>query len=341
MKKLPIILIIALILTSLSGCGRNFAIEPAKSTSEPTEPIILKLAFNQNEEHPQYIAMKAFGESLYEKTNGKYALVIFPNEQLGSQEESIEMVQSGTIAMALVVGSLLESLNPDYSIFDLPYIFKSAEHQRDIVNDPEIVGELYESTADKGIITLAAFHAGIRNVYTDVGPIRRPRDLNNLKLRVIPSDTNLRGMRLMGGTGVGMSQGEVYSAIQEGLIDGAENNELIYSSLNHVEVAPYYSYTKHLMLPDYLIINSDLWNELPEDVKQIFREELEIAVDYEYDIFADAVEAAKQAAVEAGAEFNEVDIETFQRQITPLTEIKITTDVTKDIYNRIRAWRGN
>ncbi|MGB4439117.1 MAG: TRAP transporter substrate-binding protein [Sedimentibacter sp.] len=344
MKKLSVILLaITLVIGSLTGCGGNTssepAVEPEEGKAAEVETITLEIAFNQNEAHPQYKAMKAFGDALFERTNGAYAVEIFPNELLGAQKETVEMVQSGTIAMSLAGGSLMENWNPDFCVFNLPYVFDSIDQQRAIVNDPEIVGDLYESTADQGIVVIAAFHGGVRNVYTNVGPINTPADLKGLQIRVMQSDTNLKMMELMGGIGIAMGQGEVYTAVQTGVLDGGENNELIYSSLLHTEVAPYYSYTQHLMLPDYLVINTDIWNEMPDDVKTIFKEELAEAVNYEYDVFAEDVEAAKQVAADAGAQFNDADMAAFQEAVAPLTESKLTTYVTKNIDEAIRAWK--
>lgn len=352
MKRLSILLLtLILVLSVLTGCGGNTTTAPTtEPTTEPTtgneqdeqdeevKTITLELAFNQNEAHPQYMAMKEFGETLYEKTNGAYNVEIFPNELLGAQKETVEMVQSGTIAMSLAGGSLMESWNPDFSVFNLPYVFDSIEHQRAIVNDPEVTGDLYESTADDGIIVIAAFHGGVRNVYTDVGPINTPADLKGLQIRVMQSDTNLKMMELMGGIGIAMGQGEVYTAVQTGVLDGGENNELIYTSLLHTEVAPYYSYTQHLMVPDYLVINTNIWNDMPDDVKTVFREELDKAIEYEYDVFAEAVDDAKKVAIDAGANFNDADMAAFQEAVAPLTESKLTTDVTKNIYAAMRAW---
>lgn len=338
MKKVSALLLVIMLITgSLAGCGSAPSEEAAGD--KPVETVTLELAFNQNENHPQYKAMKAFGEALYERTNGAYAVEIFPNELLGAQKETVEMVQSGTIAMSLAGGSLLENWNPDFCVFQLPYIFESVEHQRAIVNDPAIVSELYGSIADQGIVVLAAFHGGVRNVYTKKGPINTPADLKGLQIRVMQSDTNLKMMELMGGIGIAMGQGEVYTAIQTGVLDGGENNELIYSSLLHTEVAPYYSYTKHLMFPDYLVINTDLWNGLPDDVKQIFKEELAVAVDFEYDSFAADVAAAKQVAVDAGAQFNDADMAAFQEAVAPLVDSKITSAEAKEIFAALKAWK--
>lgn len=341
MKKVTILLLVlVLALASFTGCTKEVAKPSEPATVAKPETITLELAFNQNEKHPQYKAMIAFGEVIKEKTNGAYALEIFANELLGAQKETVEMVQSGTIAMSLAGGSLMENWNPDFSVFNLPYVFKSIENQRAIVNDPKIVGDLYNSTADKGIVVIAAFHGGVRNVYTEKGPINKPEDLKGLQIRVMQSDTNLKMMGLMGGVGIAMGQGDVYTAIQTGVLDGGENNELIYSSLLHTEVAPFYSYTQHLMLPDYLVINAKLWNDMPADVKEIFVTEMKTAVDYEFDVFADDVAAAKKVAADAGATFNDVDMAAFQEAVAPLTESKLSTDVTKEIYAKIQAWTG-
>lgn len=305
-----------------------------------TAATVLKVAFNQDNTHPQYIAMEQFGKALKSKTDGQYEIQIFPNELLGAQKETLEMVQSGTIAMAIVANSLLENWNPDFVVFNLPYVFESVEEQKAIVNDPEIVGELYNSIEDQGIKVLAAFHGGVRNVYCKK-PINTPADLKGLKIRVMQSDTNISMMNLMGATGIAMGQGDVYTAIQTGVLDGAENNELIYNSLLHYEVAPCYSYTKHLMQPDMLTISTEVWNSLPDDVKAIFETEIPKAIDLEYSSFDDAVKAALEN-VKAKCKdlvITYPDITPFQEAVAPLTESKLTTPAAKKIYKQILEYR--
>lgn len=345
MKKKVISLVLAFVLIiGLVGCGNTTEPEPVEPTENGTEEEVtevktetLKLAFNQDETHPQYIAMKQFGDTLFEKTNGAYAIEIYPSELLGAQKETLEMVQSGTIAMSMVANSLLENWNADFVVFNLPYVFVSVDHQKAIVNDPEVVGDLYNSIEDQGIKVLAAFHGGVRNVYTSKAPITSPSDLQGDQIRVMQSDTNLKMMDMMGGTGIAMGQGDVYTAIQTGVLDGAENNELIFDRLLQYEVAPYYNYTKHLMIPDVLTISTTVWNELPEDVKQVFNEELPNAVDLEYDIFDTAVKESLANVKEKGAIITELDITSFMEAVAPLTESKLTTDTTKEIYNQIKA----
>ena len=243
---------------ALTGCaagdgtsGKNNA-KDGGAKAEKT----FKLAFNQQPNHPQFVALDAMGERLKKRTNGKYDVEVFPNESLGTQKDTIELVKAGTIEMAMVAAPLMESFNKDFIVFNLPFTFDSQEHQRKTTNDPAIVSELYSSLDSQGLHVLGSFHGGVRNMYTSKKPIITPADLKGLKIRVIESDTNIEMMKLMGGSPAPMGMGEVYTAIQSGVLDGAENNELTYASVKHAEVAKFYSYTRHLMLPDYLLFNT-------------------------------------------------------------------------------------
>ncbi|WP_182112182.1 MULTISPECIES: TRAP transporter substrate-binding protein [unclassified Actinotalea] len=301
------------------------------------DTLVMKAAFNQPETHPQYIVLDELGDKFFEATDGAYDIEVFPNETLGAQRETIELVQAGTIEMAYVGGPLLENFNPDFVVFNLPFVFDSAEHQSETTNDPEIVGDLYSSLEDEGIKVVSAFHGGVRSVYNSEKPINTPEDMAGMKIRVIESDTNIEMLRLMGGTGTPMGQGEVYTAIQSGVLDGGENNELIYSNLKHAEVAPYFSYTRHLMFPDYLIISPAVFDAMTEEHQEIFLELLEEARVHEAELWTEQVSEAIEAAEAAGATFNEVDADAFAEVIAPLTEAKLTNDVTRGIYDQVRA----
>lgn len=325
------IVVLTLLLSACSNSGQS-----SSDSTDSSETKVLKVAFNQPESHPQFKAMVDFGEKIKERTDGAYEVEVSPNELLGAQRETIELVQSGTIAMSIVGGSLMENFNEDFVVFNLPYVFDSKEHQQSVINNEEIVHDLYHSVEEDGMIVLGAFHGGVRNVYNGEKPVEKPDDMAGMKIRVMESDTNVQMMEKMGGVGTPMGQGEVYTAIQSGVLDGGENNELVYNDLKHVEVAPYYSNTQHLMLPDYLIINSELFNGMSEEHQQIFREELANAIELEYELFAEDVDKAKQEAEEAGAQFNDVDMEAFQQAVEPLIEEKLTSDQAKEIYEKLR-----
>ena len=341
-KTLALLITLLLAIVAVVGCGGS-----EKSNSEPqtggtdTEAPAnvktkeLKLAFNQPENHPQYKAMEQLSKKFAEQTNNEYKIEIFPNELLGSQRETIELVQSGTIAMSIVAGSLMENFNPDYTVFNLPYVYDSQEHQMSVLNNQEIVGELFRSTESQGMFVLGTFHGGTRNVYTKK-PVLSPADLKGMKIRVMESDTNIKMMAAMGGTGTPMGQGEVYTAIQSGVLDGGENNELIYSNLKHVEVAPHFTYTQHLMIPDYLITNSDVFNMMSAEHQAIFMELFQEAVDYAIELWDVDVETAKAAAEAAGGTFHTVDIKIFQDEVLPLHDEKVVGDTAKALYEKVR-----
>lgn len=332
-KKLLTLASVAVIATALAGCSSA----GAGATADGGDARVLRVAFNQNAEHPQAQAVLEMSDALEEATGGAYRLELYPDATLGAQEATIEQVQSGTIDLAVVAGSLLENFNPDFAVVNLPYMYSSPEHQMSALNDEDIVGDLYGTLDAQNIHVLAAYHGGVRNVYTDE-PVETPADLAGKKIRVIGSDTNVKMMELMRGIGTPMAQDEVYTAIQSGVIDGGENNELIYSSLSHDEIAPYYSRTNHLMMPDYLIVSPALWNSLDDDIRDIFEDLVEKSIDTQLAAFDSAVEDAIAAAEEAGATFVDVDAEVFREAVLPLHD-EIITDSNRAVYDAINAAR--
>lgn len=330
MKKIMTLVLVMIIASVLTACGSD------SSKGSSTKSKVIKIAFNQGETHPQYIALKEFGEKLEDRTDGAYKVEIYPNETLGAQRETMELTQSGTIGMSVIAGGLLESLNEDFSVLNLPYVFESKEHQMSVLKNDEIVGELFDSLKGQGLAVAGAFHSGERNIYNSEKAINTPADLKGMKIRVIESDTNIKMLAEMGGSGTPMGQGEVYTAIQSGVIEGGENNELIYANLKHSEVAPFYSYTKHLMFPDYVLINSTLIDGMTEENQKIFKEEMSLAVDNEVKLWTAEVEKAIETAKEAGAKFNEVDVNLFKEATQTVVDSKLKTDTAKELYKKIQ-----
>lgn len=327
---------VASVLTlGLTACSST----KAETGTADVKTKVLKVAFNQSKTHPQALAIVELGEKLKVQTKGAYEIKLFTDELLGSQAETIELVQTGSVDMAIVAGSLLENFNPDFSVLNLPYLYDSQAHQMKVLNDTSIVGALYTSMADKKLEVLTAYHGGVRNAYTKSGPVKVPADLKGQKIRVIGSDTNVSMMKLMGGVGTPMAQGEVYTAIQSGVLDGGENNELVFADMAHSEISPYYSYTKHLMLPDFLITSPAILKSMTPANRAILDTLLAASVEAELANFDKAVVAAKKKAEAAGAKFSEADVEAFRTAVKPLYTEKLTTPVTKDIYAKIEAAR--
>ena len=309
-----------------------FAIAPASAD-------VMNLAFNQPEDHPEYRSIAQFSDKLKEATGGEWSIEIFPNELLGSQKETIEMVQNGALPFSLVAGSLLENWNPDFAVFNLPYVFKDYKHLQRVVKDKAVVGDLFKSLENQGITVLCAMYSGTRNVYTKNKEVRTPADLSGLKIRVMQSDTMVKMLNYMGGTGTPMGQGEVYTAIQTGVLDGAENNEVTYYALKQHEVGPIYNLTGHLMMPDYIVTNTAYFNSLPDNVKQFFADNIDALVDTEFEMFQQEVSKSLEKAKKEGTKVIEADKDAFKKAVQPLIDEKVSTDSAKKLYEAVQKSR--
>ena len=301
------------------GCSGEKKQDTASTPAEKeVKTQVLKVAFNQSENHPQYKALEEFSKELETQTAGAYKLEISPNELLGDQRATAELVQNGVIQMSVVGNPVVESFNKDFAVIGLPYLYDSLEHQKKVFLSG-VLDPLFESTASSGFEVIGAFTAGARCLYTDK-PMTKPEDLKGYKFRVMQSDTMKKMVDYMGGVGTPMGQGEVYTAVQQGVIEGGENNEVTYVDLKHYEIAPYLSYTNHLMVPDLIIINEDLYKGMTPENRKIFDDLMYKTIENEFEIWNDNVEAAKKVATENGAKFIEVDIKPFQERVKPLQE---------------------
>lgn len=313
------------------GCSK----EKETVAEEKVKTQVLKVAFNQSENHPQYKALTKFSNQLEEQTKGAYKLEISPNALLGDQRATAELVQNGVIQMSVVGNPVVESFNKDFSVIGLPYLYDNLEHQKKVFLS-DVLEPLFKSVSSSGFEVIGAFTAGARCLYTDK-PMMKPEDLKGHKFRVMQSDTMKKMVDYMGGIGTPMGQGEVYTAVQQGVIEGGENNEVTYVDLKHYEIAPYFSYTNHLMVPDLIIINEKLYNGMSSENRKIFDDLMKQTIENEFEVWNENVEAAKKIAIENGAKFIEVDIKPFQERVKPLQEeVANSSELTKDIYAKVR-----
>lgn len=298
----------------------------------------LRLALNQTEEHPSFIALDNFGQRLEEATEGRYSIDVYPNETLGAQAEALQLVSDGSVDMAIVSGTQLENLNEDFLVFNLPKVFDDVEHQMSVVHDEEIVGDLYASLEESNNVTvLGGFTQGARSVYTTDAPVETPADLAGKKLRVQESDLHIAMAEAMGASATPMAFGELYTGLQSGVVDAAENNEVSFWTQKHYEVAPYWSYTNHLVGLDYLIINTDLLAEMSEEDRAVFDAEWTAAHEEHTELWATATEDAIANAEAGGATFTEVDEAAFTEVLEPLAEEFISSESQQALYDAARA----
>jgi len=329
-KRITAIIICIVSIVSLVGCNQ------AQATGNETK--IIRVAFNQNEEHPQYKAMKELGEKFKEETGGRYEMVIYPNGVLGEQNSMAEFIRTGALEMAIVPCSVPEGYDSDFAIVGAPYLYQNMDHLRR-ATETGVFKELFHSTRKFNFEVLTVYTAGERNIYADK-PINTPDDLKGMIVRVNDSSTYLDMVKYMGGVGTTMSQSEVYTALQQGVIDAGENSERVYTDFKHYEVAPYYSYTKHIVHPDVVLASTNFLDNMSEQDREIFDRLVLDSTNYEFDAFKKSVEQGKKDSEAHGAKFVYPDVDLFREKCMPLLEsISGRSDVTKDIYNKVEALR--
>ena len=214
----------------ITGCG-------SKSDSSSKKRII-RVALSQSEEHPEYKGMETFKKYVEEKLGDKYEVQLYPNELLGGQTKAIELTQTGAIDFTIAGTPNLEIFADVYEVFSMPYLFTSEDAYFAAMNDTDYMNKIYASTEDTGLQVVTWYNVGTRNFYAKKA-INTPDDLKGLKMRVQQSPASIKMCNAFGAAASPMSFGEVYTAIQQGVIDGAENNELALTDNKHGEVAKY------------------------------------------------------------------------------------------------------
>lgn len=284
--------------------------------------------------------MTAFQEFINEKLGDKYDVQVYPSELLGSQTEMVQLTQTGAIDFVIASNSILETFNTNYGIFNLPYLFSSAEAYHAAMDDTSITDPIFLATENAGFIAVTWLDAGTRNFYTVKKPINTPADLKGLKIRVQQSPTNIEMMRLFGGSATPMGFGDVYTALQSNIIDGAENNEMALTDNGHGDVCKYYSYDMHQMVPDILLGNYAFLESLTEEERAIFEEGFQLLNQVQREEWTKAVAVAKDRAKnEQGVEFIYPDTTPFREACTPLHEKLLSGNETLEtIYAKIQEY---
>ena len=300
---------------------------------------IIRVALSQSETHPEYTGMERFKEVVEEKLGDKYEVQIYPNELLGGQTKAIELTQTGAIDFVVAGTPNLEIFADVYEVFSMPYLFTSEEAYFASMNDTDYMEKVYESTDDTGLRVMTWFNVGSRNFYAKK-PINTPEDLKGLKMRVQQSPASVKMANAFGAAASPMSFGEVYTAIQQGVIDGAENNELALTENKHGEVAKYYSYTMHQIIPDVLIANLKFLNGLSDEEKEIFYDAAQQATETEMEAWDTQVEKAKEIAQDdMGVEFIYPDINLFKDKVSNVQQemLDANPDI-QDLYDHIQMY---
>lgn len=322
-----------LLISALAVAAASFVITGCGGDSKQ----IVRISHSQIETHPDHLGAMAFKQVVESKLGDKYEVQIFPNATLGANEKVLELIKQGSVQYLVVSTANVESFDKLYSLFSIPYLFTSEAAFEKFISDPKVMEQLGVNSQTNGFTPVTAFTAGTRNFYSK-SPIKGVIDLQGKKFRVQAGPVNVAMMQAFGAAATPMSFGEVYSALQQSVIDGAENNELALTDQKHGEITKFYTYDLHQMCPDLLVASNVFLNKLSPEDKAVFQEAAAAAQKKEFEEWRNSIENAKKKATDMGVEFITVDVNEFRNKVLPLHEqILGETPSLKPLYDAASA----
>ncbi|WP_324023352.1 TRAP transporter substrate-binding protein [Maribacter sp. BPC-D8] len=301
MKSIKILSLFILVVTFL-GCEIQ------------TDVKTLRLGHGLDVSHSVHKAMVKMGEDLLERSGGKLKLEIYPSQQLGTERECLELLQIGSLDMTKVSVGVLENFAPKMKVLGLPFLFRDRQHSFDVLDGP--IGEMLLNEGEKYWLKgLGYYDAGSRSFYTMNKPIEKPDDLIGEKIRVMESATAVNMVKALGGSPTPISWGELYTSLQQGVVDGAENNPPSFYLSRHYEVCKYYSLDEHTVLPDVLLIGTYVYDKLNEQEKKWLNESVKESVKYQRILWAEAEEEALREVQKAGVKIIRPDKTLFAEKV--------------------------
>ncbi len=279
----------------------------------------IKLGHGLDPTHPVHKAMEFMAEKVKEKSNGQLQVAIYPSQQLGTERQCVELLQIGSLGMTKISASVMENFSPLFTVFSLPYVFKDEQHGFDVL-DSEIGRRILTSSEKYMLRGLCYYDAGSRSFYTIKTPVNSPKDLNGLKIRTQESQTSVKLVNSLGGSATPIAWGELYTALQQGVVDGAENNPPSFYLSKHYEVCKYYSLDEHTAVPDVLVISTKIWNSLTSDEQKWLQEAVDESTVYQRKIWKEASQHALEEVQKAGVEVIRPDKQPFIEKIQSLYE---------------------
>jgi tripartite ATP-independent transporter DctP family solute receptor len=306
------------------------------SCSKPGGVRILKLGHGLDTSHPVHAAMLFLAEKAEEKSDGKMIVQVYPNQQLGTERELVELLQIGSLAMTKVSTAAMEGFAPEIKILGQPYLFRDDEQQARVLEGP--IGKQLLAAGEKYWLKgLCFYDGGKRSFYTKEKPVLVPEDIEGLKIRVMESPTAVNMVQSFGGSPTPVSFGELYTALQQGIVDGAENNPPSFVTSRHYEVCKYYSLNEHTAIPDMMIVSTKVWDRLSEEERKWLQEAADESAVYQYKLWKESVAESMAILEEAGVEVIYPDKEPFRKEAEKVYEIMKEED--PEMYELVQEIR--
>lgn len=299
--------------------------------------ITLRSSDTHPDGYPTVAAVEHMGNLITERTNGRICIEIYHSAQLGQEADTIEQTRFGVIDLNRVSMGPFNNLIEETKVVSLPFIFRDTSHMHRVMDGP-IGDEILAAFEPHGFIGLAYFDGGSRSFYNRLRPITSIDDLQGMRIRVIQSDVFVDMMSALGASATPMPFGEVYSAIQTGVIDGAENNWPSFESTGHYEVAPYYTLSEHLIVPEVLVMSKVAWDRLSAEDQDIIRQAARESIPVNRELWAAREKASEEIVRAAGAQVVEsLDKTPFQDAMGPVYERHANSPALQDLVARIQA----
>ncbi len=300
------------------------------------EKIVLNMGDVLAEEHPHSKAYLYFAERVDALTNGEVEVRVFVNSALGGQRDLLEGLSLGTVHIAKSMTTLLSAYEPKIQVFDLPFMFAGREHLYKVLDGEVGKYFLRELLPQHGFLGLAYLDAGVRSIYNRTRPVTKLEDAAGLKLRVPESPIFTDSMQAFKILGTPMPVGDIYTALQTGVIDGAENSPIFYHLQSHFEAAKYFSYTEHMMPPDIVVMDNEFFKTLSEEHQKAILQAADDMVEWERNEWMNLEESTIEILKQGGVEFNAVDQSGF-REAAKGVWAKYAPIIGQDIIDRIQA----
>jgi tripartite ATP-independent transporter DctP family solute receptor len=280
---------------------------------------VIKLAHGLDAQHSVHKGMVYLGQKLAEKSGGTMRVDVYSSGQLGSERECLELVQIGGLAMTKVSASVLEGFAPEFKVFGLPYLFRDDAHKAAVLAGP-IGKEILAAPESKFMRGLCYYDSGSRSFYTKTRAVRTPDDLKGLKIRVQESPMAFALIRAFGASATPISFGELYTALQQGVVDGAENNPPSFHLARHYEVCKFYSLDEHTSVPDVVVVSTHFWRSLTPQQQEWLQEAADESAVYQHKLWDESTAESLAAVEKAGVEIIRPDKAAFSARVADLHE---------------------
>ena len=296
---------------------------------------IIRLGHGLSTSHSVHKGMVYFGEKLEEISGGKFKVQIYPSQQLGTERQCLELLQIGSLDMTKVSAGVLENFSPSIKVFGIPYIFRDKEHTFRVLDGP-IGDELLAGTEKYWLKGLGYYDSGSRSFYTIDKPIDKPNDLEGLKIRVMESQTAIDMVKSFGGSPTPISWGELYTSLQQGVVDGAENNPPSFYLSRHYEVCKYYIIDEHTVLPDVVLMSTHIWNTLSFQEQTWIQEAMDLSVIEQRRLWLESEQESLEAVKAAGVEVSYPDKSAFAEMSRSVAEQYSQDPLIKSFIDKIK-----